>query len=148
MEVERSGHQKRFLGGYRHQLTGAEFHHAAVQTLQKKRPDRGVEVFSRDTQVSSPGHPQLRPRWDRLTVCALPDGGAQLSGAAVWRGRLHPGVPAWLLRVLLPGQAGLRGHLPDGGRVPGAPPDRRELLWAFVAKQPGCVTSGRRPPEF
>lgn len=53
MEIERCGHQKRFLGGYRHQLTGAEFHHAAVQTLLKKRPDRGVEVFSRDTQVST-----------------------------------------------------------------------------------------------
>lgn len=53
VEIERCGHQKRFLGGYRHQLTGAEFHHAAVQTLPKKRPDRGVEVFSRDTQVST-----------------------------------------------------------------------------------------------
>lgn len=53
VEVERPGHRKKFLGGYRHQLTGVEFHHAAVQTLQKKRPDRGVEAFSRDTQVSA-----------------------------------------------------------------------------------------------
>uniref|UniRef100_H3CYI3 IQ motif and ubiquitin domain containing n=1 Tax=Tetraodon nigroviridis TaxID=99883 RepID=H3CYI3_TETNG len=51
VEVERPGHRKKFLGGYRHQLTGVEFHHAAVQTLQKKRPDRGVEAFSRDTQT-------------------------------------------------------------------------------------------------
>ncbi|CAG01073.1 unnamed protein product [Tetraodon nigroviridis] len=53
VEVERPGHRKKFLGGYRHQLTGVEFHHAAVQTLQKKRPDRGVEAFSRDTQTTS-----------------------------------------------------------------------------------------------
>lgn len=53
MEVQRCLHRKPFLGGYRHQLTGAEFHHAGVQTQQKRRPDRGVEAFSRDTQVSS-----------------------------------------------------------------------------------------------
>lgn len=51
VEIVRPGHQKKFLGGYRHQLTGVEYHHAAVQTLKKKRPDRGVQVFSRDTQV-------------------------------------------------------------------------------------------------
>lgn len=51
VEVERPRHHKRFLGGYRHRLTGAEFHHAAVQTQQKKKPDRGAQVFSRDTQV-------------------------------------------------------------------------------------------------
>lgn len=53
MEIARPRHQKKFLGGYRHQLTGVEYHHAAVQTLQKKRPDRGVQVFSRDTQVTT-----------------------------------------------------------------------------------------------
>lgn len=57
VEVEGGGHQKRFLGGYRHQLTGAEFHHAAVQTLPKKRPDRGVELFCRDTQVGTAPSP-------------------------------------------------------------------------------------------
>lgn len=53
VEIERPCHQKRFLGGYRHRLTGVEYHHAAVQTLQKRRPDRGVQLFSRDTQVTT-----------------------------------------------------------------------------------------------
>ncbi|XP_044211545.1 IQ and ubiquitin-like domain-containing protein isoform X2 [Thunnus albacares] len=51
VEIERPPQQKAFLGGYRHRLTGAEYHHAAVQTLPKRRPDRGVVVFSRNTQT-------------------------------------------------------------------------------------------------
>lgn len=51
VEIERQSQRKAFLGGYRHCLTGAEYHHAAVQTLPKKRPDRGSMVNSRDTQV-------------------------------------------------------------------------------------------------
>lgn len=51
MEIERPRQQKAFLGGYRHRLTGVEYHHAALQTLPKRRPDRGVVVFSRETQV-------------------------------------------------------------------------------------------------
>ncbi|TNN48786.1 IQ and ubiquitin-like domain-containing protein [Liparis tanakae] len=52
VEIERPPQQKAFLGGYRHQLTGAEYHHAAVQTRPKRRPDRGAVVFSRDTQTA------------------------------------------------------------------------------------------------
>uniref|UniRef100_A0A3P9K5U2 IQ motif and ubiquitin domain containing n=1 Tax=Oryzias latipes TaxID=8090 RepID=A0A3P9K5U2_ORYLA len=48
---EHSYKQKAFLGGYRHQLTGTEYHHAAVQTLPRKKPDRGITVFSRDSQT-------------------------------------------------------------------------------------------------
>uniref|UniRef100_A0A3B5B2X6 IQ motif and ubiquitin domain containing n=1 Tax=Stegastes partitus TaxID=144197 RepID=A0A3B5B2X6_9TELE len=51
VEIERPRQQKAFLGGYRHRLTGVEYHHAAVQTLPKRRPDRGVVTFSRDTQT-------------------------------------------------------------------------------------------------
>ncbi|KAM9854644.1 IQ motif and ubiquitin-like domain-containing protein [Aulostomus maculatus] len=51
VEIERPRQQKPFLGSYRHRLTGAEYHHATVQTLPKRRPDRGVVVFSRDTQT-------------------------------------------------------------------------------------------------
>ncbi|XP_042266720.1 IQ and ubiquitin-like domain-containing protein isoform X1 [Thunnus maccoyii] len=51
VEIERPPQRKAFLGGYRHRLTGAEYHHAAVQTLPKRRPDRGVVVFSRNTQT-------------------------------------------------------------------------------------------------
>ncbi|KAK9952449.1 hypothetical protein ABG768_018289 [Culter alburnus] len=51
VEIERATRGKAFLGGYRHKLTKAEYHHAAVQTMCKKRPDRGIETFSRDTQT-------------------------------------------------------------------------------------------------
>ncbi|KAF0040444.1 hypothetical protein F2P81_006342 [Scophthalmus maximus] len=51
VEIECPRQQKAFVGGYRHRLTGAEFHHAAVQTLPKKRADSGVGLFSRGTQV-------------------------------------------------------------------------------------------------
>ncbi|KAM6926629.1 IQ motif and ubiquitin-like domain-containing protein [Lycodopsis pacificus] len=51
VEIERPPQQKAFLGGYRHRLTGAEYHHAAIQTLTKRRPHRGGPVFSRDTQT-------------------------------------------------------------------------------------------------
>lgn len=53
MEIEHPRQKKAFLGGYRHRLTGAEYHHAAVQTLPKKKPDRGVVAFSRNTQVTA-----------------------------------------------------------------------------------------------
>lgn len=52
VEIDRPLQKKAFLGGFRNRLTGVEYHHAAVQTLPKKRPDRGVVVFSRDTQVN------------------------------------------------------------------------------------------------
>ncbi|XP_074489632.1 IQ motif and ubiquitin-like domain-containing protein isoform X1 [Sebastes fasciatus] len=51
VEIERPPQQKAFLGGYRHRLTGAEYHNAAIQTLPKRIPDRTVGVFSRDTQT-------------------------------------------------------------------------------------------------
>ncbi|XP_078536965.1 IQ motif and ubiquitin-like domain-containing protein [Lissotriton helveticus] len=51
VEIERLTFHKPYLGGYKHKLTGAEYHHAGTQTVPKKRPDREVEVFSRDTQT-------------------------------------------------------------------------------------------------
>ncbi|XP_043084759.1 IQ and ubiquitin-like domain-containing protein isoform X2 [Puntigrus tetrazona] len=51
VEIERATRGKAFLGGYRHRVTKAEYHHAAVQTRPKKRPDKGVEMFSRDAQT-------------------------------------------------------------------------------------------------
>lgn len=51
VEIERTSQKKPFLGGYRHKITKTEYHHAGVQTMPRKRPDRGVETFSRDTQV-------------------------------------------------------------------------------------------------
>jgi hypothetical protein len=51
VEIERATHRKAFLGGYRHKATETEYHHAAVQTIAKRKPIRGVGTFSRDTQV-------------------------------------------------------------------------------------------------
>ncbi|KAM6937923.1 IQ motif and ubiquitin-like domain-containing protein [Xenentodon cancila] len=51
VEIERPHQQKAMLGGYRHRLTGTEYHHAAVQTLTRRRPDQAVLVFSRDSQT-------------------------------------------------------------------------------------------------
>nr|DBA31248.1 TPA: hypothetical protein GDO54_007125 [Pyxicephalus adspersus] len=51
VEIERLNYRKPYLGGYRHKLTGAVYHHAGTQTVPKKRPDRGVEVFCRETQT-------------------------------------------------------------------------------------------------
>ncbi|XP_047238334.1 IQ and ubiquitin-like domain-containing protein isoform X4 [Girardinichthys multiradiatus] len=51
VEIKHSCHQKPFLGGYRHRLTGVEYHHASVQALLKKKHDRGVLIYSRSTQT-------------------------------------------------------------------------------------------------
>ncbi|XP_015242925.1 PREDICTED: IQ and ubiquitin-like domain-containing protein [Cyprinodon variegatus] len=51
VEIECSKLKKPFLGGYRHRLTGVEYHHASVQTLPKRRPDRGVPVCIQSTQT-------------------------------------------------------------------------------------------------
>ncbi|XP_018413236.1 PREDICTED: IQ and ubiquitin-like domain-containing protein [Nanorana parkeri] len=51
VEIERLNYRKPYLGGYRHKLTEVVYHHAGTQTVPKKRPDRGVEVFCRDTQT-------------------------------------------------------------------------------------------------
>lgn len=53
VEIERSTRHKPFLGGYRHRLTGVEFHHASSQTRSKTRPDNGIPKFCRDTQTVS-----------------------------------------------------------------------------------------------
>nr|XP_021330251.1 IQ and ubiquitin-like domain-containing protein isoform X1 [Danio rerio] len=60
VEIERATQGKAFLGGYRHKLTNAEYHHAAIQTVPKKRPDRGIEMFSRDTQTVKPSKNQAQ----------------------------------------------------------------------------------------
>lgn len=51
VEIERSTQKKRYLGGYRHKLSGIEFHHASAQTNAAKRPVSEVEKFNRDCQV-------------------------------------------------------------------------------------------------
>ncbi|XP_057693499.1 IQ and ubiquitin-like domain-containing protein [Corythoichthys intestinalis] len=51
-ETELPYMQKPFLGGYRHKLTGTEYHHASAQTPRRARPGRGVDIVSRDTQTA------------------------------------------------------------------------------------------------
>ncbi|XP_041692549.2 LOW QUALITY PROTEIN: IQ and ubiquitin-like domain-containing protein [Coregonus clupeaformis] len=51
VEIERATHRKAFLGGYRHKATETEYHHAAVQTIAKRKPITGVGTFSRNTQT-------------------------------------------------------------------------------------------------
>lgn len=51
VEIQRPPQRKPFLGGYKHRLTGSLYHHASTQTHPRRRPDRGVVVFSRDTQT-------------------------------------------------------------------------------------------------
>lgn len=53
VEIERTTRKNPFLGGYCHKVTKTDYHHAGVQTVARKRPDRGVEMFSRDTQVKA-----------------------------------------------------------------------------------------------
>ena len=44
MKVEREKTKKPFLGGYRHKETGAEYHHAAIQTAPPTRAGPGVRL--------------------------------------------------------------------------------------------------------
>lgn len=52
VKVERPTYNKPFLGGFRNVSTGVEFHNAGSQTKPKKRPDKGIELFSRGTQTA------------------------------------------------------------------------------------------------
>ncbi|TRY55437.1 hypothetical protein DNTS_003808 [Danionella cerebrum] len=51
VEIERATQRKPYLGGFRNNVTKVEYHHAAVQTKPKRRQNRGVEMFSRDSQT-------------------------------------------------------------------------------------------------
>ncbi|XP_044132881.1 IQ and ubiquitin-like domain-containing protein [Bufo gargarizans] len=51
VEIERLNYRKPYLGGYRHKVTGVVFHHAGTQTVPKKRPEKDIVVFCRDTQT-------------------------------------------------------------------------------------------------
>ncbi|XP_048405532.1 IQ and ubiquitin-like domain-containing protein isoform X2 [Stegostoma tigrinum] len=53
VEIERRPYHKPFLGGFKHKLTGKEFHHAGTQTPIKKANCYCVERFCRETQTVS-----------------------------------------------------------------------------------------------
>ncbi|KAL2777623.1 IQ and ubiquitin-like domain-containing protein [Daubentonia madagascariensis] len=50
VEIVKSDFHKPFLGGFRHKITGIEYHNAGTQTVPKKIPER-PSVFCRDTQT-------------------------------------------------------------------------------------------------
>ncbi|XP_032624709.1 IQ motif and ubiquitin-like domain-containing protein isoform X2 [Chelonoidis abingdonii] len=62
VEIERPTYRKPFLGGFKHRVTGVEFHNAGSQTEPKKRCDKGIQVFCRETQtvVEKNKHQQTR----------------------------------------------------------------------------------------
>ncbi|NXW64428.1 IQUB protein, partial [Eurystomus gularis] len=51
VKIERPTYRKPFLGGFKNRKTGVEFHNAGSQTIPKKRPDKGIELFCRETQT-------------------------------------------------------------------------------------------------
>lgn len=51
VHIVQENRKKPFLGGYRHRLTGTEFHNASAQTVPKIRVPSSVEKFHRDTQT-------------------------------------------------------------------------------------------------
>ncbi|XP_012329528.2 IQ and ubiquitin-like domain-containing protein isoform X6 [Aotus nancymaae] len=50
VEIVKSDFHKPFLGGFRHKITGVEYHNAGTQTIPRKIPER-PSVFCRDTQT-------------------------------------------------------------------------------------------------
>ncbi|CAK6434275.1 unnamed protein product [Pipistrellus nathusii] len=50
VEIIKSDFHKPFLGGFRHKLTGIEYHNAGTQTVPKRIPGKG-NLFCRDTQT-------------------------------------------------------------------------------------------------
>ncbi|XP_068943212.1 IQ motif and ubiquitin-like domain-containing protein [Petaurus breviceps papuanus] len=50
VEIERIDFHKPFLGGFRHKITGREYHNAGTQTVPKKLPVK-TNIFSRETQT-------------------------------------------------------------------------------------------------
>ncbi|XP_019364817.1 PREDICTED: IQ and ubiquitin-like domain-containing protein [Gavialis gangeticus] len=62
VEIERPTYRKPFLGGFKHRETGVEFHNAGSQTIPKKRPGKGIEVFCRETQTTVEKNKQQQTR--------------------------------------------------------------------------------------
>lgn len=58
VRVERSQFKKPFLGGYRHRVSDVEYHNAAIQTLPKPRPRKGVSLLDQP----------LGPAWDTKMI--------------------------------------------------------------------------------
>ncbi|XP_031550053.1 IQ and ubiquitin-like domain-containing protein [Actinia tenebrosa] len=51
VHIVQEDRKKPFIGGYKHRLTGTEYHNATAQTVPKIRVPSPVECFHRDTQT-------------------------------------------------------------------------------------------------
>lgn len=67
VEIERPNRKKAYLGGYRHRVTGVEFHHASAQTSAKQKPPSNIEKFCRDTQTVQMRHRRQQTSYDSST---------------------------------------------------------------------------------
>ncbi|XP_077981682.1 IQ motif and ubiquitin-like domain-containing protein [Glandiceps talaboti] len=67
VEIERARRRKPYLGGYKHRVTGKEYHHAGAQTRPKMKPDNGIEKFCRDTQTVDEKHQRQQTMIDTST---------------------------------------------------------------------------------
>ena len=57
VQIVRATTRKLFLGGYRHRVTGAVYHHAAAQTVPLgSQLDRSSWMFNRSTQTCAERH--------------------------------------------------------------------------------------------
>ncbi|NXO62900.1 IQUB protein, partial [Phainopepla nitens] len=62
VKIERPTYNKPFLGGFRNVSTGVEFHNAGSQTKPIKRPDKGIQLFSKETQTAVEKNRQQQTR--------------------------------------------------------------------------------------
>lgn len=51
VSVKKQSGKKPFLGGFRHKVSGVEYHNASAQTTAKKKPGNGVAKYERDAQT-------------------------------------------------------------------------------------------------
>jgi hypothetical protein len=72
VEIERNNVRKPYLGGVRHRMTGAEYHHASAQTLPPQRPDKGIVRYARDTQTIQSRHRVIQTTNEQSTQMSKP----------------------------------------------------------------------------
>lgn len=70
--IVRTKGRKPFLGGYRHKLSGIEYHNASIQTRPRPRPPPNVELFSRDTQTFQVRHQKINTTSTTSTQMTMP----------------------------------------------------------------------------
>ncbi|NXU18730.1 IQUB protein, partial [Pardalotus punctatus] len=67
VKIEKPTYKKPFLGGFRNMSTGVELHNAGSQTKPKKRPDKGIQLFCKETQTIVAKNKQQQTKNTTLT---------------------------------------------------------------------------------